>query len=932
MLTTTDTRADYTKRELLRADEATRLMRNIGHPSEAVAKKMLRQGSIERVKLTSKDIDNAVDINGKSVPFLRGKSTRKRPIVARLPPLKRFRVSAQFHTDIFFVVEKPYLLSVLMPVGFGIITSIDSRRGTSIKSATAQQLSLARSRGYMVDTIFVDAEKGLQSLKGVFEGVHVDVAGANQHVPVAEARIKLLKSVCRAVKAGVPWRIPPSKLIHLVFYSNNRINSVPSMSNEFAETPREIFWGTKLDYFKDLRIGFGDYCEVFDENADNSLRARTVPAIALYPSGNAQGSWKFLSLDSMRVVVRDQYTELPTPPEIIAQMNAEHDREVAPRGQAAQQPVPDGGGIIDGADGGAAAHVDDANVQPPAVEEDVPDPVAETSVAELKERIGLHITVRTALRSRGTAALESIIKELQQMVDKRVWSYQMPGKLSREERRKIITCSMFLKEKFLANGVFEKLKSRLVAHGNQQPKEGVKASSPTVDISSVFVLAAVAAYEKNRVWTIDIGGAFLEAKMTGETVYLRLDKLMVQLLEEIDPSSVPFVNDDGELIVKLDKALYGCLQASLLWYNRLSEVLVAGGFQKNAVDPCVFSKGTGDSRCTLCVHVDDLLVVDATNHLTEELVAHLKSEFEDVKLNSGSSHSYLGMSFDFSVDGSVRISMSHYIQTLLAEYEVTGQAVTPAEEWLFDVRDATLLSDVERERFHSAVAKLLFLSKRVRPDILTAVSFLTTRVQKPDEDDLKKLGRVLKYLNKTKDLCLVLAPSCINEVDVYVDASYGTHPDGKSHTGRVVSLGRSALVEASSTKQKIVTKSSTEAELVGLSDSVGDGIGVAELLRSLGFEVKPICFHQDNMSTIRMAENGASASRRTRHINVRYFFVKERIESGEIRVSYLPTEEMMADLLTKPIQGKLFVKLRNRLLGQIVDDCDTDCALFLMTQ
>jgi hypothetical protein len=288
------------------------------------------------------------------------------------------------------------------------------------------------------------------------------------------------------------------------------------------------------------------------------------------------------------------------------------------------------------------------------------------------------------------------------------------------------------------------------------------------------------------------------------------------------------------------------------------------------------------------------------------------------------------MSFDFAVKGSVRVSMSHYIMTLLLEYEVTGHAVTPAEEWLFEVRDAAPLSNAERERFHSAVAKLLFLSKRVRPDILTAVSFLTTRVQTPDEDDLKKLGRVLKYLNMTKDLCMVLAPSCIDEVDIYVDASYGTHPDGKSHTGRVISLGKCAPVAASSTKQKIVTKSSTESELVGLCDSVGDGVGVAELLRSLGYDVKPIIFHQDNMSTIRMAENGASASRRTRHINVRYFFIKERIDTGEIRVSYLPTEEMIADLLTKPIQGRLFVKLRDRLLGNIINDCDTECALFLV--
>lgn len=88
----------------------------------------------------------------------------------------------------------------------------------------------------------------------------------------------------------------------------------------------------------------------------------------------------------------------------------------------------------------------------------------------------------------------------------------------------------------------------------------------------------------------------------------------------------------------------------------------------------------------------------------------------------------------------MRLSMSHYISTLLYEYDVTGFAVSPAEEWLLDVRDSELLSDVQWEHFHSDVAKLLFLSKRVRPDIQTAVSFLTTRVQKPDVDDKRKLG------------------------------------------------------------------------------------------------------------------------------------------------------------------------------------------------
>jgi len=402
----------------------------------------------------------------------------------------------------------------------------------------------------------------------------------------------------------------------------------------------------------------------------------------------------------------------------------------------------------------------------------------------------------------------------------------------------------------------------------------------------------------------------------------------VQLLREIDPSCLPYIDETtGELIARLDKALYGTLCAALSWYTRLSEVLVAAGFEMNPHDPCVFSRICSDGgRCTLCVHVDDLMIVDATAYATEELIAHLESEFDEVKVHAGSKHSYLGMSFDYSIDGTVKISMGHYVRQLLLEYEVTGTAVTPAEEWLFNVRESEKLGDAQREQYHTAVAKLLFLAKRVRPDILTAVSFLSTRVREPDVDDLAKLGRVLKYLHRTEDLVLVLSPSGIDEVEVSVDASYGTHPDGKSHTGKIISLG-GATVAAGSSKQRIVTKSSTEAELVGLSDSVGDGIGAAEFLRSLGYSVKPVVFRQDNQSTIRMAENGLSSSRRTRHINVRYFFIKERIETGEVKVVYLPTEEMVADLLTKPLQGKLFVLLRDLLLGS----CDDKCALLLMS-
>jgi hypothetical protein len=149
---------------------------------------------------------------------------------------------------------------------------------------------------------------------------------------------------------------------------------------------------------------------------------------------------------------------------------------------------------------------------------------------------------------------------------------------------------------------------------------------------------------------------------------------------------------------------------------------------------------------------------------------------------------------------------------------------------------------------------------------------------------------------------------------VYVDASYGVHADGKSHTGVIISLGRGA-VHVRSGKQKIVTKSSTEAELVGLSDSLSQGIWTREFIFGQGYTMGPADVFQDNQSTMALAAKGRSTSDRTRHIHIRYFFVKDRVDSGEVSVKYMPTKLMLADILTKPLQGELVRAMRQELLN-----------------
>lgn len=202
----------------------------------------------------------------------------------------------------------------------------------------------------------------------------------------------------------------------------------------------------------------------------------------------------------------------------------------------------------------------------------------------------------------------------------------------------------------------------------------------------------------------------------------------------------------------------------------------------------------------------------------------------------------------------------------------------------------------------------------VRPDMLTTNAFLASRVQEPTENDWEKLERLLKYLNGTKTLGLALSADKDLSVLAYVDASYGVHWDAKSHTGALISLGKGAIYSKSS-KQKLVSKSSTEAELIGLSDSFTQAIWTRDFLIEQGYKVGPATVYQDNKSTIALAEKGRSTSDRTRHIHIRYYFVKDRIDSGEVRIEYLQTDLMLADILTKPLQGELFRRLRDQLLN-----------------
>jgi hypothetical protein len=176
-----------------------------------------------------------------------------------------------------------------------------------------------------------------------------------------------------------------------------------------------------------------------------------------------------------------------------------------------------------------------------------------------------------------------------------------------------------------------------------------------------------------------------------------------------------------------------------------------------------------------------------------------------------------------------------------------------------------------------------------------------------DEDDMEKLTRLLGYILGTLHRGITFKIGEFMSLNVFIDAAYGMHKEsGKSQTGSAIVLGEGGPLYAKSCKQKIVTKSSTEAEIVGLSDTASQAIHTRNFLKAQWHSIGPATIYHDNKSCMALIKRGGPGSDRSRHIDIKYFWLAERVTNKEVTIKHLGTKKMFANVLTKPAQGKLF--------------------------
>ena len=243
----------------------------------------------------------------------------------------------------------------------------------------------------------------------------------------------------------------------------------------------------------------------------------------------------------------------------------------------------------------------------------------------------------------------------------------------------------------------------------------------------------------------------------------------------------------------------------------------------------------------------------------------------------------------------------------------------PHDDKLFVIDEKSPeLSSEDAKKFHTAVAKILYLSKRTRVDVLLTTSFLCSRVLKPTEEDWKKLVKLHQYLKGTCDKGLRFVHGPLN-IAVYGDAGYLVHPGALSRTGIVVMIN-GGIVSGVSAKQKEVCKSSTESELVALCTTVSCALALREFLKYQSMETvssKCIKVLQDNQSVLAMIKNGKPNSARTKHISMRYFFTVQHVRNGKVDIQWVSTKEMLADIMTKPLVNARFYENRDALVIEL---------------
>ena len=482
--------------------------------------------------------------------------------------------------------------------------------------------------------------------------------------------------------------------------------------------------------------------------------------------------------------------------------------------------------------------------------------------------------------------------ELNQFEQQQVWKL-----VPRPKNKSVIGTRWVYRNKLDEDGIVIRNKARLVAKGYSQA-EGIdydETYAPVARLEAIRLFLAFAAFSNFKVYQMDVKSAFLNGKLD----------------EEVHVEQPPgFENPEFlDFVYFLFKAIYGLKQAPRKWYDTLSEFLIENGFVRGVIDKTLFSKKHKNDLILVQVYVDDIIFGSTNDNLCKRFAKLMQSRYEMSMM--GELKFFLGLQVSQRLDG-IFICQSKYLKEVLKKYQMedSASARTPSSTAV-KLGDCKNSIKVDVTSYRGMIGSLLYLTAS-RPDIMYATCLCARFQADPRDLHLVAVKRILRYLKGTPDLGIWYPKESSFNLVGYTDSDYaGSVVDRKSTSGSCQFLG-SRLVSWYSKKQQTVSNSTAEAEYIAAGSCCAQILWIRNQLRDYGFVLNKIPILCDNTSAIAISNNPVQHSR-TKHIDIRYHFIREHVMNGTVELFFVPTEEQTTDIFTKSLDESTFTRLVGKL-------------------
>lgn len=482
--------------------------------------------------------------------------------------------------------------------------------------------------------------------------------------------------------------------------------------------------------------------------------------------------------------------------------------------------------------------------------------------------------------------LKAIQSEMNSLKENKTW---ILTKLPKDA--KAISSKWVFKIKRNVDDSVEKYKARLVVKGYNQRKDidYSQTFSPVARLSTIRVVLAIATTEKMHLSQFDVSTAFLYG----------------ELQEQVFMEQPEGFNDNTGRVCNLKKSLYGLKQAPRCWNERFGKFLLELDFKASEADPCLFVRKIKGEKLIIVLYVDDGLVAATKLEDLKQFLCELKSEF---KITTRDADYFLGLEIE-KIGNDIKIKQKAYTKKILDKYNFAE--CKPVSVPILKGTECKSGKENEKESnypYRQAVGVLMYLMLGTRPDLAYCIGFLSRSLEKPSKEDIVKVKRVFRYLAGTIDLGIMYKSNAEKGViNCFSDADFGgCNETGRSTTGVVV-LYASGIITWMSQRQPIVATSTTEAEIIAANEAAKEMIWLTRLFTTIS-ELKQIPVLQvDNSAAVKLSQN-PEFHRRTKHIAIKYFFIREKIAEKRIGIKQISTEHQLADVMTKPL-SKIKLKI-----------------------